>query len=104
MRKKMAIFLMEDGDGPVAVQLYEDPAVLAGLFGNLAGKPGDKPSRATMISLEFEGGQVSVVANSKELPVPMVPEDERPDGLLLGGGPIFLPKEKKEAGDATTSA
>jgi hypothetical protein len=86
VRKKLGVLLMEAEDGSVSVQLYEDPQKLKDSFEQLAGKPGDKPSRATMLGLNYTGDVVE--AATKTLPKPSTPPDARPDMHVLGKGPV----------------
>jgi hypothetical protein len=92
MREQLGVLVVEEADGKVAVQLFERPDKAKESFDQLKGKPGDSPSRATFISLDFEGRKADV--ESRDLPV----EEDRenaPDGYKLGEGPIWFDKEKK---------
>ena len=95
----MGIFLMEKSDGTVDFQLYADPDHLDQVFKNLKQTPKDEQTRATMLRLDFKDGKVVVSGECRELPVEPVPAEERPDGLMLGGEEIFLPKDDKEKED-----
>ena len=92
---KIGILLMEEPDGNMAVELYSDPDDLAGRFDNLKGRPADEPSRATFIKLSWEGGQANIEAISKDLPVPAIPAEDRPDAWRLGEGPVDRPVDGK---------
>jgi len=94
MRKKLGILLMEQEDGEVGVQLFEDPDKLAESFAQLKGRQTDPHQRATMIRLDYATGEVE--AHARELPVPETSVEERPDGWRLGEGPIYFDKEKKK--------
>jgi hypothetical protein len=96
MRDKIGLFMLEDEDGEVSIQLYADTKQLKSTFANLVRLESNKSARATMVCLDFGDGQPKVDAVSKDLPVESVPADERPDGIVLGKGPLFLPDEKKE--------
>jgi hypothetical protein len=98
MRDKIGIFLREKEDGSIDVQLFADPVKLAEMFKNLKGNIGEEPTRATMLALTFEDGKAVVEAESKDLPVEPVPAEERPDGIVLGKGPIHLPKKEEDDG------
>ena len=95
MRKELGVLLMEDGvTGEVAVQLFSESP--DGAFHDLTGKPGDKPQRATLITLKYgENGIVKdIFSITKLLPI-VIPLEDRADGFKLGTGPIKfdLPKE-----------
>jgi hypothetical protein len=93
VRKKLGVMLMEEEDGSVSVQLYNDPNDLKESFNSLTGKPGDKPQRATMLSLDYSGDVVE--AAEKNLPV--IPDKSNvPDMHVLGKGPTNF-KEGWEA-------
>ena len=96
MRKELGVLLMEDDKGEVAVQLVAELPSVEGAFHNLTGKVGDKSSRATLISLKYrENGIVSeVISRTKLLPV-VVPVEDKPDGFVLGSGPVNFEKPKE---------
>ena len=76
---------MEDENGAVSVQLYNDPEEAQKSFDQLAGRPGDKPQRATMLNLNYDGNVVD--AASKRLPI--IPDKtNEPDMHVLGVGPV----------------
>lgn len=91
MMDKVAVLLMEDESGGVAVQLFANPVAARESFEELKGKVTEPKRRATLVSLEWSGGVKAEVV-SRELPVPPV---EIPDGYILGEGPR-KPEEKKE--------
>ena len=96
MRENLGVFLLEKEDGSIDVQLHADPDKLDEMYKNLVKLPMDKDARATMISVTYGEGGPSVSIDSKALPVPLVPAEERPDGIRLGEGPIHLPKEDED--------
>jgi len=100
MRDKIGLFVLEAEDGEVSVQLFGDIDNLKTIFPNLVKTHGDKGARATMLCLEFGEGQPVVVVDSKMLPVEPIPVDERPDGKVVGGDPVFLPKKESEESDS----
>lgn len=93
MRKELGVLLIEDDKGEVAVQLFAEVDSVRKAFGNLAGSPADKPSRATFIPLSYaeDGSLQASSVSSKMLPVIESVED-RPDGYVLGQGPVKFPK------------
>ena len=97
MRDKIGLFMLEDEKGEVSIQLYADVEKLKAVFPNLVRLENNEPARATMLCLEFGDGEPVVTASSKNLPVELEPADERPDGIVLGEGPLFLPKEKEDS-------
>ena len=95
MRDKLGILLMEEADGQIAVQLFADPDKLKESFDNLKGKVNQAPQRATFLSLFYAKKEDGVVLSlrdfvAKDLPVPEVPIEERPDAWRLGEGPIKI--------------
>lgn len=94
MRDKLGILLMEEEDGKIAVQLFADPAKAKESFDNMPGKIGQPPQRATFIRLDYTAGVTVAEAWSKDLPVPQVPPEQRPDGYRIGEGPITFKKEE----------
>lgn len=93
MRPKLGVLLMEDENGAISVHLYQDPNELKESFDNLKGKPGDKPQRLTMLSLDYNGDAVE--ASTKLLPV-LPDKSDEPDMYVLGKGPAKF-KEGWEA-------
>ena len=91
MRKELGVLLMEDKSGEVAVQLFSDVRGSELAFKDLHGSPGDPSRRATLISLRYGDGEVSVASLVKELPI-IEPVEGRPDGYILGEGPVIFPK------------
>jgi hypothetical protein len=96
MRDKIGLFILEDDKGEVSIQLYADTEQLKAVFPNLVRLESNQAARATMLCLEFEGGEPKVTVESKSLPVESVPVEDRPDGIVLGKGPLFLPKEDEK--------
>lgn len=101
MRKEIGVLLVEQENGDLAVQLFAEIKGVDEAFKNLNGKPGDKPSRATLLSLFYfmdkETG-IQVDGEVKMLPV-LEPLDQKPDGYVLGEGPVMFPKEEVSNGD-----
>jgi hypothetical protein len=85
VRPKLGVLLMEDENGAVSVQLFQDTKLAKESFDNLTGRAGDPPSRATMLSLDYEGSEVD--ATTKNLPLLKDRSDE-PDMHVLGTGPV----------------
>lgn len=103
MRKEIGVLLVEQENGDLAVQLFAEIKGVDEAFKNLNGKPGDKPSRATLLSLfyfgdEARGLDINVNGDVKMLPV-LEPLDKKPDGYVLGEGPVMFPKEEVSNGD-----
>jgi hypothetical protein len=95
MREELGVLLMENQAGEVAVQLFSEVKGVEAAFDDLSGSPADKPSRATFISLEYDKDgkfRVSKVS-SKILPI-IEPVDNKPDGFVLGQGPVKFEKEE----------
>ena len=93
MRDEMGVLLMEDEDGSVAVQLFAKPESVLKAFEELKGNPGDKPQRATLLNLRWSADGVVVVdRQSRMLPVIELTEN-RPDGFVLGEGPVKFKKD-----------
>ena len=84
MRDKLAVLLMEEETGGVAVQLFADPDAAKASFDELKGKVHEPKRRATLTSLKWSADGVKVEAVSRDLPVPIA---EAPDGYVLGEGP-----------------
>lgn len=94
MRNQMGMMVVEDQKGEVAVQLFAEADGPFKAFDGLVGNPADLPSRATYISLKYgEDGKLEVSAKSKMLPV-VEPVSKRPDGFVLGEGPVKFDDEK----------
>ena len=81
--------LVEQADGEVGVQLFEEPVGAEAAFDNLIGKPTEKPYRATFIRLDRgpDGTVTLCTAKSKDLPY-IEPVENRPDGFEIGKGPV----------------
>jgi len=93
VRPKLGIMLMEDEHGAVSVQLIQDPKQAKESFDQLTGRPGEKPQRATLLALDYDGSVVE--AATKMLPVSQI--KEQPDMHVLGTGPVkFKEGWKKE--------
>lgn len=96
MKSKLGILLMEEENGQIAIQLFADPDKAGESFDNLKGKINQKPQRATYIKLDYE--KATVVSVSKDLPVPEIPVEDRPDAWRLGEGPVNIKENKNESG------
>ena len=94
MRQKLSLMIMEGPDEKIAVEIYKDGPKALEAFSNLAGKPGDSPSRATFLLLDQEKGTV-VHHEKKDLPIVKNPEEE-PWGHRLGVGAIDKPEEESD--------
>jgi hypothetical protein len=66
MTENLAILLVEENPGQFAIQLYSSPDKALELFNQLKGKPADKKTKATIITLDWIKNIVE--AYSKELP------------------------------------
>jgi hypothetical protein len=93
VRPKLGVILIEDKDGNVSVQLVQNPERAKESFDELSGRPGDPESRATLLSLDYDGGAVE--AATKMLPVKKDRENE-PDMYVLGTGPVNFKEGWKE--------
>lgn len=92
MRKELGVLLMEDAKGEVSVQLFAEVSGVEQAFVDLKGSPADPPRRATLISVRYgEDGEANVASMSRVLPV-IESADDRPDGYVLGEGPVHFPK------------
>ena len=92
MRDQVGVLLVEEVSGEVAVQLFAEVNGASKAFENLTGSPLDPPRRATFVGMHFVDGKLDVhLVHSKMLPV-MEPIEDRPDGYLLGVGPVTLKK------------
>jgi len=86
MRTKLGLLLMEEADGNVAVQLFEETDRAYEAFRELKGRAGDPPRRATFIKLEWKSGNCAITAmESRNLPLPV---QTTYDGYRLGEGPV----------------
>lgn len=97
MRKGLRFLIVEQDSGEIGVQFFETSDSVTEPFDNLKGKFGDKPSRATLLTIEYAENKVVVSGEYKDLPVV---EDvaSRPDGYILGQGPInFEEKDEKKS-------
>jgi hypothetical protein len=83
VKKQMGLILMENEDGNVSVHVYAESGRAGDAFKEMVGKPGDPKIRATLVSLDYEGGEATVEA--KDLPNPKMDDS---DAWLLGTGPI----------------
>ncbi len=100
MLERIGIFLMEESGSKVSVQLFSNPDDAKSLFVNLKGKPSDKPSRATLITVDYKEKKSDIEV--RDLPDLDDPE-KRPDGYRLGEGPVWLPKEEENDQDSSGS-
>ena len=92
MRSQLGVLLMEEVGGEVSVQLFADSLKAGEAFDNLVGRPVDPPRRATYLALGFDEKGVSISNSvSKMLPV-LEPMENRPDGWVLGDGPVKFEK------------
>lgn len=92
MRKELGVLLMEDESGEINVQLFAEVQGVEKAFGNLAGSPADPPRRATLVSVRYgEDGEANIASLTKLLPI-LESIENRPDGYVLGDGPINFPK------------
>jgi hypothetical protein len=92
MRKELGVLLMEDESGEINVQLFAEIQGVEKAFGNLVGSPADPPRRATLVSIRYgEDGEAHIASLTKLLPI-LESIENRPDGYVLGGGPINFPK------------
>ena len=85
VRPQLGVMLMEDEDGAVSVQLFQDTKKAVESFDQLSGAPGDKPQRATLLTLNYDGDVVDAAA--KMLPE-TVDKTKGPDMHVLGTGPV----------------
>jgi len=94
MRERLGILIVEMADGKVGFQAVESADAIRESFEQMAGRPGDARSRASLVSLEWGAdGKPSVSVESKVLPVP---REEPPWGVRLGAGEMEEPKEEEE--------
>ena len=91
MRKNMGVLIVEDAQGQVQVQLFEDHDKALRLFRELAGRHGDPPSRATLLKVDWERREVA--GDFKDLPKGI---DDGIDEWILGVGPVRDEGEPKE--------
>jgi len=94
VRKEIGVLLMEDANGSVAVQLFAETAGVEKAFDDLNGHPGDPQRRATLLTLKYGDDGKVVDARSRSRIIPIIePVESRPDGFVLGEGPVVFPKE-----------
>ena len=91
MRDQLGVLLVEGADVNVAVQLFADVSGVEKAFINLAGSPTDPPRRATLISLRYNQDDVQTSSSCKVLPI-LESAENRPDGYVLGEGPVKFSK------------
>jgi len=95
MQDRLAIVIVETEEGPGIQFLDPDEALES--FGSLVKLEDGKEGRATLVSIDYKADKATVQA--KKLPVEEISKDEQPDGIVLGQGPVWLPKkEEKEDG------
>lgn len=95
MRNQLGIMAVEDHKGDVSIQLFAEVDGPCRAFEDLAGNPADLPSRATYISLRYDDNGKLMVSDVKSKTLPVVePVDARPDGFVLGKGPVKFNDEK----------
>lgn len=89
MRNRMGVMIVVESSGEVGIQLFENPDAGVGSFKELKGRPGEKKRRVTFVKLEYnDDGSVKLVeAEGKDIPLPLTPADEIPDGYVIGEGP-----------------
>lgn len=90
MRDELGVLLVEDGKG-IAVQLFSDPEAMQPAIDEMKGKPSDKPSRITWFNLHYKDGDVRCEVKTRDLPIPV---GEKPDGYMIGEGPVRFNKEE----------
>ena len=96
MRSQLGVLLMEDRNGEVTVQLFAEVSSASRAYDNLMGQPEDPDRRATFIGLNFAGEKVDAqIVKTKMLPIIESVED-RPDGFVLGKGPVKFEKPKED--------
>jgi len=95
MREDVGVLLVEDDKGEISVQLFANSKILESWFENLNGRVSEPKKRATLLSLRYENDKVvDVKSKSKIFPYIESVED-RPDGYVLGEGPVFFNKQKE---------
>ena len=95
MRDRLGVLVMEDEENGVSVQLFEDTEKARTSFRNLKGRPGDPPTRATLITVDHTGQTVK--GDSVMLPVLPDTSEDAPDAWVLGVGPIVTPPMEKQS-------
>jgi len=93
-----SLFLIEE-DGKVGAQVHGDREKLKSSYDNLKRSPSRRvEARVSLVNLSWdEDNNLSVTAESKVVP-PAEPIDENgPDGMILGKGPYYLPKEEEDS-------
>jgi hypothetical protein len=97
VRDKLGLLLVEDEKGGIAVQLFERPEPLAESFEQFKGRIGDKPSRATMLVLDWPAPSKVAVGclQAKDLPEKV----DTPWGWRIGQGPMVKPEDCVNAKD-----
>jgi len=88
MRNEMCLLLIEDENGDIAVQLFAEITDVQKAFFNLNGSTADKPRRATLVSLSYSGDDVVNVAAITKIFPKIESIEDRPDGFILGEGPV----------------
>jgi len=96
MRDKLSFMIMEGPGDEIKIELYRDGPKALEAFRNLAGEPGDEPTRATFLLIDFDRDAV-VHFEKKDLPDVPDPGDE-PWGHRLGVGPVEEPPKKSGDG------
>ena len=89
MLNKLGMFLLEDSEGKISIQLFKDIDNGKDLFDNFKGDFKEIQSRATYLSIDFEGNNVKM--ETKELPILSANSDDW--GYRLGDGPIKKPSD-----------
>ena len=101
MRKCLSLMIMEGPDDKIGIEIFKDGPKALDAFSNLKGQPGDPPSRATFLLIDYDKNAV-VHFEKKELPVSSDPQDE-PWGHRLGVGPIEEPEKSDDDSGKTES-
>jgi hypothetical protein len=92
MRDQLGVVLIENLKGDVSVELFSNPDAIQPTIDEMVGKPGDEPTRLTFLKLYYKDGVFTTEAITRDLPfVNPVP---KPDGFLVGEGPIMFKKEE----------
>ena len=97
MRNNLGLLLVEEPDGRVAVELFKRPEPALRAFDELAGTPGDAPSRATFLVVDWDQGEVSEM-RVRQLPAR---RGKDPWGWKLGEGPVDEPEGKDGRAEET---
>jgi hypothetical protein len=85
---------MEGPDEKIGIELFKDGPKALEAFHNLKGKPGDPPSRATFLLIDYDKDAV-IHFEKKDLPIMPDPENE-PWGHRLGVGPMEEPEKNED--------